>query len=144
MLAEAVLHAPTFNSCQRDPNHIEVKKEVTNLNFSIQSIPFGSSLEYTKQLNAALNSSPHGPWAIPPRHGQSQLISPVSGSNAASWPASSSSSWGDFSGELAAAAACSRCSLILGLIELRVGSLESSSTSYRGGWLLKETIGDFC
>lgn len=66
------------------------------MNFSIQSIPFGSSVEYTKQLNAALNSSPQGPCAIPPRHGQSQLISPVSGLNAASWPASSSSSWGDF------------------------------------------------
>lgn len=36
-----------------------------------------------KHENAALNSSPHGPSAIPPRQGQSQLISPVSGLNAA-------------------------------------------------------------
>lgn len=63
----------------------------------MQSIPFGSSSEYTKQLNASLNSSPHGPWAIPPRHGQSQLISPVSGLKAPSWPASFSSSSGDSS-----------------------------------------------
>lgn len=32
-----------------------------------------------KHENASRNSGPHGPWAIPPRQGQSQLISPVSG-----------------------------------------------------------------
>ena len=61
----------------------------------MQSMPLGSSLEYTKQLNAALNSSPQGPCAIPPKHGQSQLISPVSGSNAPCWPASSLRASGD-------------------------------------------------
>ncbi|KAI8609972.1 hypothetical protein BC830DRAFT_1147892 [Chytriomyces sp. MP71] len=48
----------------------------------MQSSPFGSWVEYTKQLNALLNFSPHGGWVIGPRHGQSQLISPVSGSYA--------------------------------------------------------------
>ena len=33
-----------------------------------------------------MNCSPQGPWAIPPRHGQSQLISPVSGLYAPCWP----------------------------------------------------------
>ena len=42
-----------------------------------QSAPFGSASEVTKHEKADLNSSPHGPLAIPPRHGQSQLISPV-------------------------------------------------------------------
>lgn len=64
------------------------------LNLSMQSTPFGSSVLNTKQLNAVLNSSPQGPCAIPPRHGQSQLISPVSGLNAPSCEASSSSSSG--------------------------------------------------
>ena len=50
---------------------------------STQSIPFGSASLYTKQEKAALNSSPQGPSAIPPRQGQSQLISPVSGLKAA-------------------------------------------------------------
>lgn len=72
-------------------------KYKTYWNLSTQSIPLGSSVEYTKQLNADLNSSPQGPCAIPPRHGQSQLISPVSGLNAPCWPASSSSCSGDFS-----------------------------------------------
>ena len=65
-----------------------------HLNLSIQSIPFGSSLLYTKQLKAALNSSPQGPCAIPPKQGQSQLISPVSSLKAPCWPASSSYSSG--------------------------------------------------
>lgn len=42
-------------------------------------MPLGSCSEWTKHENASLNSGPHGPWAIPPRHGQSQLISPVTG-----------------------------------------------------------------
>lgn len=65
-----------------------------SLNLSMQSTPFGSSLLNTKQLNAVLNCSPHGPSAIPPRQGQSQLISPVSGLKAPCCPASSSSSSG--------------------------------------------------
>ena len=67
---------------------------ITYLNLSIQSIPFGSSFENTKQVNAALNCSPQGPCAMPPRQGQSQLISPVSSLNAPCWPASSSYSCG--------------------------------------------------
>ena len=58
----------------------------------MHSIPFGSSVLCTKQLNASRNSSPQGPCAMPPRHGQSQLISPVSGLKAPSWPASASRS----------------------------------------------------
>lgn len=57
----------------------------------MQSMPLGSSVEYTKQLKAALNSSPQGPCAMPPRQGQSQLISPVSGLKAPCCEASSSS-----------------------------------------------------
>lgn len=49
---------------------------------STHSIPFGSSSLYTKHENAARNSGPQGPWAIPPRQGQSQFISPVRGLNA--------------------------------------------------------------
>src|ERR1700712_2266805 len=64
----------------------------------MQSIPFGSSLLYTKQLKASLKFSPQGPDAIPPRHGQSQLISPVSGLNAPCCPASSSSEAGSCEG----------------------------------------------
>src|ERR1700733_15409600 len=56
----------------------------------MQSMPFGSSFEKTKQLNAALKSSPQGPCAMPPRQGQSQFISPVSGLNAPSEEVSSS------------------------------------------------------
>ena len=52
------------------------------LNFFTQSISFGSS-EYTKHENASRNSGLHGPCAIPPREGQCQFISSVSGSNAA-------------------------------------------------------------
>ena len=66
----------------------------TYLKLSMQSIPFGSSLEYTKQLNAARNCSPQGPCAIPPRQGQSQFISPVSSLNAPCCEASSSCSEG--------------------------------------------------
>lgn len=82
---------------------------------------------------------------MPPRHGQSQLISPVSGLKAASWPASSSSSWGDFraASEAVRASCCvgrascwetafdSAClsSRILGLMELRVGSWASLEES---------------
>src|SRR3954451_11300899 len=61
----------------------------------MQSMPFGSSFEKTKQLNAALKSSPQGPCAMPPRQGQSQFISPVSGLNAPSEEASSSRSAGE-------------------------------------------------
>lgn len=60
----------------------------------MQSWPFGSSSEYTKQLKASLNCSPQTPCAMPPKHGQSQLISPVSGLNAA-WLASPSPSKSD-------------------------------------------------
>lgn len=42
-------------------------------------MPLGSCSEKTKHENASLNSGPQGPCAIPPRQGQSQLISPVSG-----------------------------------------------------------------
>ena len=45
-------------------------------------MPFGSASEKTKHENASRNSGPQGPCAIPPRHGQSQLISPVTGLNA--------------------------------------------------------------
>lgn len=62
---------------------------VAHLKLSMQSMPFGSDLENTKQLNAARKSSPQGPCAIPPRQGQSQLISPVSSLNAPCWEASS-------------------------------------------------------
>jgi hypothetical protein len=48
-------------------------------NFSTQLIPLGSSSECTKHEKASRNSGPQGPCAIPPRHGQSQLISPVTG-----------------------------------------------------------------
>ena len=61
-----------------------------HLKFSIQSIPFGSSFENTKQLKAVRNCSPQGPCAIPPRQGQSQLISPVSSLKAPSCEACSS------------------------------------------------------
>lgn len=71
-----------------------------HLNLSIQSIPFGSSFENTKQLNAARNCSPHGPCAMPPRQGQSQFISPVSSLNAPCWLASSSYSSGVRGGSL--------------------------------------------
>ena len=47
-----------------------------------------------KQLKAALNSSPQGPCAIPPKQEQSQFISPVSSLKAPCWPASSSYSSG--------------------------------------------------
>ena len=59
-----------------------LKQSCIALNFSTQSIPLGSSSENTKQENASRNCMPQGPYAIPPRHGQSQLIFPVTGSNA--------------------------------------------------------------
>jgi len=68
---------------------------MTYLNLSMQSTPLGSSFEKTKQLNASLNCGPHGPSAMPPKHGQSQFISPVSGLKAPSWPASSSKASGE-------------------------------------------------
>lgn len=46
------------------------------LNLSKQSLPLGSAFEWWKQLNAFLNSTPHGPVAIPPKQGQFQFISP--------------------------------------------------------------------
>lgn len=69
--------------------------KITHLKCSMQSIPFGSSFENTKQLKAVRNCSPQGPCAIPPRHGQSQFISPVSSLKAPSCEASSSVSAGD-------------------------------------------------
>jgi len=59
-----------------------LKQSCIALNFSTQSIPLGSSSENTKHENASRNCMPQGPYAIPPRHGQSQLIFPVTGSNA--------------------------------------------------------------
>ena len=59
-----------------------LKQSCIALNLSTQSIPLGSCSENTKQENASRNCMPHGPCAIPPRHGQSQLIFPVTGSNA--------------------------------------------------------------
>lgn len=85
------------------------KKVVTDLNFSMQSIPLGSSLEYTKQLKAALNSSPHGPYAMPPRQGQSQLISPVSGLKAPSVPACDSRSLNPPASPSPGCSGCSGC-----------------------------------
>lgn len=61
-----------------------------HLKLSMQSIPLGSAFENTKQLKAARKFSPQGPWAIPPRQGQSQFISPVSSLKAPCWEASSS------------------------------------------------------
>ena len=57
-------------------------------------MPLGSSWEYTKHENAALNCSPQGPWAMPPRQGQSQFMTPVSSLKAPSWEASASRSEG--------------------------------------------------
>ena len=59
-----------------------LKQSCIALNFSTQSIPLGSCSENTKHENASRNCMPQGPYAIPPRHGQSQLIFPVTGSNA--------------------------------------------------------------
>ena len=50
-------------------------------------MPLGSEVEKTKQEKASLKASPQGGLVIPPRQGQSQLISPVSGLNAADWSA---------------------------------------------------------
>ena len=102
MFAEAILHAPDHSeesvnvsfSQQSDSSGATHFMEDTHLNLSIQSIPLGSSFEYTKQLNASRNCSPHGPCAMPPRQGQSQFISPVSSLKAPCCPASSSYSSG--------------------------------------------------
>lgn len=88
----------------------------TYLNFSIQSIPLGSSSEKTKQLNAVLNSSPQGPCAIPPRHGQSQFISPVSGLKAPSGLSSSLSCCWSSGFETVALASSSAESMVDGAV----------------------------
>lgn len=90
VLPEAILHTP-MELVSMDVISAKINLDSTYLNFSMHSMPLGSSSEYTKQENAALNSSPQGPWAMPPRHGQSQLISPVSGLNAADSGGSSES-----------------------------------------------------
>lgn len=108
VLPEAILHTPVeFVSMAVIGANVNL--DITYLNFSMHSIPLGSSFEYTKQENAALNSSPQGPWAMPPRHGQSQLISPVSGLNAADSGGSSESipTWGFISTAAASEAAAS-------------------------------------
>lgn len=79
------------------------------MNLSMQSIPFGSSLLCTKQLNASRNCSPQGPCAMPPKQGQSQLISPVSSLNAPCCPASSSRAPGS-EGEFSTTAVLDDCS----------------------------------
>ena len=56
-------------------------------------------MENTKQLNAVRNCSPQGPCAMPPRQGQSQLISPVSSLKAPSDAASDSVAEGSERGE---------------------------------------------
>src|SRR4051812_40884154 len=61
-------------------------------NPSTQSMPLGSCSEKMKHEKAVLNCSPHGPCAMPPRQGQSQLISPVTGLYAPDRSAPSSSS----------------------------------------------------
>jgi hypothetical protein len=71
-----------------------LKQSCIALNFSTQSIPLGSFSENTKQENASRNCMPQGPYAIPPRQGQSQLIFPVTGSNAPPEDSSSPSSEG--------------------------------------------------
>lgn len=125
----------------------------------MQSMPLGSSSEKTKQLNAFRNSSPQGPCAIPPRHGQSQLISPVSGLKApsgASPSPSCCSSWAVADVAFASSSAavivdgaagwlsscldweafscCCCCCFALVDMESRVGREESSSSSYLGCW----------
>ena len=101
MRPETVLHAPGFTLLASSKPKVDPCIEFTYLNRSTQSTPFGSSLLYTKQLKASLNSGPQGPCAIPPKQGQSQLISPVSSLNAPCPCASSSSSSG-----LAVSAGC--------------------------------------
>lgn len=100
MLAETILHAPDFlfmfsaSVCKKVLYKVWTMANKlagqTHLKLSMQSIPLGSAFENTKQLNAARKFSPQGPWAIPPRQGQSQLISPVSSLKAPCWEASSS------------------------------------------------------
>ena len=65
-----------------------------NLSTQLQIFPFGSSSLNTKHESASWFSSPQGPCAIPPRHGQSQLISPVTGLKAPALDSSSPSDAG--------------------------------------------------
>ena len=118
------------------------------MNLSIQSIPFGSSFEYTKQLNAARNCSPQGPCAIPPRQGQSQFISPVSSLKAPCWPASSSYSSGVRGGSLGEA--CSGMAAVVaevGCDESEGGGRDSEEGEdklvalVRFEWRMESTVG---
>ena len=100
----------------------------------MQSMPFGSAFENTKQPKAPLNCSPQGPCAMPPRHGQSQLISPVSSLKAPSCAAccslSSSVSGSVDSGDGAVATlGFSR----FALMDSRVGRGVSSEGEFGGG-----------
>lgn len=95
----------------------------------MQSIPLGSSFENTKQLNASLNSSPQGPCAIPPKQGQSQFISPVSGLNAPSssaCPSRSATDTGRSDGSVSFPAFAAVW-FVCGLAAVDVGGGESSS-----------------
>jgi len=108
-------------------------------------MPFGSTSEKTKQENASLNSGPHGPWAIPPRQGQSQLISPVWGLKAPPEPPgdgdSSPVSVADSPDSDAGASDCSgrkasSVGAVLGAWNLEGGDCEEegeSASSYIGG-----------
>ena len=114
---------------------IKYKRQTTHLKLSIQSIPFGSSFENTKQLNASLNCSPHGPVAMPPKHGQSQFISPVSSLKAPSCEASCSVS-SKVSGSVVEAGAGTDGCELFGLFvftDSRVGSDVSSEEELGGG-----------
>ncbi len=94
MFAETILHVPvpyvSLIPCSSAATPRKEDRGATYLKFGMQSMPFGSSLLNTKQLNAALNCSPHGPCAMPPKQGHSQLISPVASLKAPSCEASSS------------------------------------------------------
>ena len=114
---------------------IKNKRQNTHLKLSIQSIPFGSSFENTKQLNASLNCPPHGPVAMPPKHGQSQLISPVSSLKAPSCEASCSVP-SNVSGSVVEAGAGTDTCELFGLFDFtdsRVGSDVSSEGELGGG-----------
>ena len=113
----------------------------THLKLSIQSIPFGSAFENTKQLNAPLNCSPHGPYAIPPKHGQSQCISPVSSLKAPSCEAccsvsSSVSGSVDFGGGVGRGGLSWR----FGFTDSRVGTEVSSEGLLGGGTATGELL----
>jgi len=79
--SSSIISSPYTSGCS-------LKQSCMALNFSTQLIPFGSSSEKTKQEKASRNWGPQGPCAIPPRHGQSQFISPVTGLKAPADPAS--------------------------------------------------------